>query len=358
MKVKLEDVCEKGTSNLKLSDVVDKNGDYPIYGASGYIGNVDFYKQESPYVAVVKDGAGIGRAILCPAKSSVIGTMQYLIPKSNILPEYLYYVVSSLHLEKYFSGATIPHIYFRDYKDETFNLHPLTQQYKIVNILNHVENMIQFRNKELQLLNELIKSRFVEMFESVAKFVPLNYYISSLIAGKSLAGDVPCINKVLKTGAVSFDKFDMNQVKYLPLTYQPDDKHKIHQGDVIISRMNTAELVGATGYVDIEPKNIFLPDRLWKADITPNCNPIFLWQMLISLSVKNNIRKIATGTSGSMKNISKKDFLAIPVLKVPLSLQNQFAAFVQQVDKSRLAVQKSLDELEILKKSLMQEYFG
>lgn len=196
------------------------------------------------------------------------------------------------------------------------------------------------------------------MFESVAKFVPLNYYISSLIAGKSLAGDVPCINKVLKTGAVSFDKFDMNQVKYLPLTYQPDDKHKIHQGDVIISRMNTAELVGATGYVDIEPKNIFLPDRLWKADITPNCNPIFLWQMLISLSVKNNIRKIATGTSGSMKNISKKDFLAIPVLKVPLSLQNQFAAFVQQVDKSRLAVQKSLDELEILKKSLMQEYFG
>ena len=167
MKVKLEDVCEKGTSNLKLSDVVDKNGDYPIYGASGYIGNVDFYKQESPYVAVVKDGAGIGRAILCPAKSSVIGTMQYLIPKSNILPEYLYYVVSSLHLEKYFSGATIPHIYFRDYKDETFNLHPLTQQYKIVNILNHVENMIQFRNKELQLLNELIKSRFVEMFGDI-----------------------------------------------------------------------------------------------------------------------------------------------------------------------------------------------
>lgn len=180
MKVKLEDVCEKGTSNLKLSDVVGKNGNYPIYGASGYIGNVDFYKQESPYVAVVKDGAGIGRAILCPAKSSVIGTMQYLIPKSNILPEYLYYVVSNSHLEKYFSGATIPHIYFRDYKDETFNLHSLTQQYKIVNILNHVENMIQFRNKELQLLNELIKSRFVEMFESVAKFVPLNYYIGPL----------------------------------------------------------------------------------------------------------------------------------------------------------------------------------
>ena len=68
MRVKLEDVCERGSSNLKQSDVVDMTGDYPIYGASGYIGNVDFYHQENPYVAVVKDGAGIGRTTLHPAK--------------------------------------------------------------------------------------------------------------------------------------------------------------------------------------------------------------------------------------------------------------------------------------------------
>ena len=89
MRVKLRDVCERGSSNLKQSDVVEKDGDYPIYGASGYIGNVGFYHQENSYVAVVKDGAGIGRTILCPAKSSVIGTMQYLLPKDNVLPEYL-----------------------------------------------------------------------------------------------------------------------------------------------------------------------------------------------------------------------------------------------------------------------------
>ena len=89
MKVKLEDVCECGSSNLRQSDAAGKSGDYPIYGASGYIGNVDFYYQERPYVAVVKDGAGVGRAMLLPAKSSVIGTMQYLLPKGNVLPEYL-----------------------------------------------------------------------------------------------------------------------------------------------------------------------------------------------------------------------------------------------------------------------------
>ncbi len=70
VRVKLEDVCERGTSNLKMSDVTDLSGNYPIYGAAGYIGNVDFYHQINPYVAIVKDGAGIGRAMLCP--SSII----------------------------------------------------------------------------------------------------------------------------------------------------------------------------------------------------------------------------------------------------------------------------------------------
>ena len=88
MRAKLEDVCVRGSSNLKQSDVIDKTGEYPIYGAAGYIGNVDFYHQDQPYVAVVKDGAGIGRTSLYPAESSVIGTMQYLLPKENVLPEW------------------------------------------------------------------------------------------------------------------------------------------------------------------------------------------------------------------------------------------------------------------------------
>lgn len=107
MRVKLGDVCERGTSNLKLSDVSEKNGEFSVFGASGYIGSVDFYQQGYPYVAVVKDGAGIGRAMLCPGKTSVIGTMQYLLPKDNILPKYLFYVVKYMNLEKYFTGATI-----------------------------------------------------------------------------------------------------------------------------------------------------------------------------------------------------------------------------------------------------------
>lgn len=164
MRVTLEDVCEKGASNLKQSDVVSMTGEYPIYGAAGYIRNVDFYHQEKPYVAIVKDGAGIGRTTLHPAKSSVIGTMQYLLPKDNVLPEYLYYVVRHMHLEKYFTGATIPHIYFRDYKNEKFNLDSLDKQAEIVEILEKAESVILKHRQQLAELDKLIKARFVELF--------------------------------------------------------------------------------------------------------------------------------------------------------------------------------------------------
>ena len=135
MRVKLEDVCERGTSSLMQKDITDKNGPYPVYGASGRIGSMETYQQEHQTVAVVKDGAGIGRTMLLPEKSSIIGTMQYLIPKNCIESEYLYYVVKYMHLEKYFSGATIPHIYFRDYKTEEFNLHNKTEQQEIISTL-------------------------------------------------------------------------------------------------------------------------------------------------------------------------------------------------------------------------------
>ncbi len=358
MKVKLEEVCERASSNLRQSDVEGKTGEYPIYGAAGYIGNVDFYHQESPYVAVVKDGAGIGRTMLLPAKSSVIGTMQYLLPKENILPEYLCYVVRYMKLEKYFSGATIPHIYFRDYKNEEFNLDSLSEQAKIIGVLKKVESVIENRKEELKSLDDLIKARFVEMFGDINEYCDVGCYIKALVAGKSLAGEEECENKVLKTGAASFDFFDATQVKNLPLGYVPQPEHLVNVGDIIISRMNTAELTGATAYVWDVPEKVYLPDRLWKAVLYDNCNPIFVWQMLIQPSTKEQIIRECSGTSGSMKNISKPGMLAIKVKKVPIEMQNSFSNFVIQIDKSKSVVQKALDEAQLLFDSLMQKYFG
>ena len=164
MRVTLDEVCTKATSKYAQKDLADMTGDYPVFGASGFIKNIGTYQQEKAYVAVVKDGAGIGRTMLLPGKSSVIGTMQYLLPKENIMPKFLYYAVKSMHLEKYYTGATIPHIYFKDYKKETFDLPEDTRQKEIINIFDKVELSIQARKLQLKALDELVKSRFVEMF--------------------------------------------------------------------------------------------------------------------------------------------------------------------------------------------------
>ena len=241
MRARLEDVCERGSSNLRQADVAGRSGDYPIYGASGYIGNVDFYHQEKPYVAVVKDGAGIGRTTLLPAKSSVIGTMQYLLPKDNVLPEYLSYVVQYMHLEKYFSGATIPHIYYRDYKNEEFNLDCIEKQTEIVGVLIRTEGIIAARQQQLQKLDELVKARLY-----------VAYFMES------------------PAGKEQFESKNQSAVK--------------------------AGL---------------------------NFNSI------------NSLR------------------LMVP----PLEEQNAFVNFVEQTDKSKVAVQKALDETQLLFDSLMQKYF-
>ena len=119
-KLTLGDVCKKESSNIAQKDIMECEGEYPIYGAGGFKKNVNFYQQELPYIAVVKDGAGIGRTMLLPAYSSVIGTMQYILPidYESIDLQYLYYAIVHMDLGKYFSGATIPHIYFKDYKKE------------------------------------------------------------------------------------------------------------------------------------------------------------------------------------------------------------------------------------------------
>ncbi len=368
MNVKLDDVCERGSSNLKQSDVIDKEGDYPIYGAAGYIGNVDFYHQEKPYVAVVKDGAGIGRTTLHPAKSSVIGTMQYLIPKDNVLPEYLCYVVRYMHLEKYFTGATIPHIYFKDYKNEEFNLSSIEKQTEIVSILSKVEKIIEDYQSELQKLDDLIKARFVEMFGDVRlnqneyPLFEIGELIRSCEAGWSGNGTQRERKEneiaVLKVSSVTKGYFIPEECKVL------DDQENIkkyvspQKGDLIFSRANTREMVGATAIILEDYPKLILPDKLWKIKFTDDVNVFYMKYILSSKCIREQFSAVSTGTSGSMFNVSMEKFKNIEVPVAPLDMQNEFRKFVKQVDKSKVAVQKALEESQLLFDSLMQEYFG
>ena len=347
MKVKLGDVCERGTSNLRQSDVVGKGGDYPIYGASGYIGDVDFYHQEKSYVAIVKDGAGIGRTMLCPEKSSVIGTMQYLLPKDAILPQYLYYVVKYMHLEKYFSGATIPHIYFKDYKNEQFNLDTLKKQAIIVKILGKCEEVIAARNKQLNALDELIQARFVELFgnesnpkaweivnvESVADvqvgvvIKPSQYYTDAIDGIKAF--------RSLDVGE-GFIK-DENWVYFTKEGHKKNAKSVLKENDLLIVRS------GAPGTACVVTKEYEGCNAIDIIIAHPNCEKVNPYYLCAYTNMPHGKKQINEGTGGAAQqhfNVTKYNKLQL--MLPPMKLQDEFVTFVNQVNKSKLVIKNLL----------------
>jgi len=346
MRVTLGDVCEKGSSNLKQSDVINKTGAYPIYGAAGYLGNVDFYHQDKPYVAVVKDGAGIGRTTLHPAKSSVIGTMQYLLPKSNVLPEYLYYVVQYMHLEKYFTGATIPHIYFKDYKAEQFNLDAMERQKEIVASLQKVETLIKVRQQQLQKLDELVKARFVELFGD-PKINPNNYlvcplseYISFLTSGSRGWAQYCTDNgsewfitiKNVKDCHISTDNMQ-------PID-APDNaeakRTKVQEGDLLISI--TADL-GRTGVVtkEIAEHGAYINQHLTCIRLNKTVlNPLYVAYFMESPAGKEQFE--LKNQSAVKAGLNFNSIKSLRIMIPSINEQNMFVEFLNQTDKSKLQV--------------------
>jgi len=366
MRARLEDVCERGSSNLRQADVAGRSGDYPIYGASGYIGNVDFYHQELPYVAIVKDGAGVGRTVLLPAKSSVIGTMQYLLPKKNVLPEYLCYVVRYMHLEKYFSGATIPHIYFRDYKSEEFNLVPVDYQEEIVATLVKIEAIVAARQRQLQKLDELVKARFVEMFGD-SEFNTMQWPTKKLSELCAVSSSKRIYQNEQSTEGVPFLRIsDLNEridnVKNAPELFIPINKYNElkenglvpTEGDILVTSRGT---LGRCYIVRSEDEFYFQDGMIsWLSNLNSQITNVYLSQLFAMSGIQKQIASLQAGSTVAYLSIAmlKKLNIMLP----PLDLQEQFAAFVEQTDKSKVAVQKALDEAQLLFDSMMQKYFG
>ena len=366
MKVKLEDVCDRGTSNLKQSEVVDQIGDYPIYGAAGYIGNVNFYHQDKPYVAVVKDGAGIGRTYFHQAKSSVIGTMQYLLPKDNVLPEYLYYVVSYMHLEKFFTGATIPHIYFKDYKEEQFNLDSLEKQAKIVEILERCEGIITSRKLEIKKLDQLIKARFVEMFgnpvinDKAWAQKSLGEITSKIGSGATPKGGKEAYIEdgitLIRSTNVHNGWFEYKDLAHISNEQAGKlDNVVVEKSDVLLNI--TGASVARSCLVPVE----ILPARVNQHVCIIRCKDCIIPEFLNRVLIDDNYQKLLWGIAGSgatREAITKQQVENLQILIPPLELQIQYVDIVTQVNKSKVAIQKALDEAQTLFDSLMQEYFG
>ncbi len=336
--VRLGDVCEKGSSNIAQNEIADNCGEYPIYGAAGFIKNVNFYKQDKPYIGIVKDGAGVGRVSVHPAKSSLIGTMQYIFPNENVDINFLASFLKFQNLGRFFTGATIPHIYFKDYQNISFKLPPLEEQKHIAAVLDKCTEVIAKHKKMLDKYDTLVKSQFVEMFGDPkinSSNLPTKKFIEVVKFQRGF--DLP-VQERNQDGI--FNVYGSNG---------PLDKHdsfKVKAPGIVTGRSGT---LGNVYYVleDYWPLNT----TLFSVDIHNN-NVVYL-KYLLELYDLSRFSEGAGVPTLNRNIVHDKD-----IIDVSLSHQNEFAAFVKQIDKSKFAVQKSLDKAETLYKALMQEYFG
>ena len=361
-RVKLSDICVKGKSSLRQKDIAN-DGPCAVYGASGIVGSTSCFQNAKPYVAVVKDGAGVGRANACNAETSVLGTMQALIPKEGVDCRYLLHLVRSMRLGEDFSGSTIPHIYFRDYGKTLVPFPDMSGQRQIVEALDDIEKQRLTATKQIDRLDSLVKSRFVEMFGDFACYEtkPLIKCVDCIEAGKSpkcLAFSRKMAEPgVLKLSAISSGVYCENENKALPRSVSLTIDKVVHANDILLSRKNTPELVGRSVLVKHTDGNIMFPDIIFRMHPLSPINAMYL-SYLLAGPLLHSIQSLAHGSAKSMSNIPKSELAKLSIPIPALNLQNEFANFASQVDKSRFVAQQQIEKLQLLYDSLAQEYFG
>ena len=190
----------------------------------------------------------------------------------------------------------------------------------------------------------------------------LGELVANLSTGKSVNSDDGSIHDgeigILKTSCVSYDKFDPTENKRVIQNEVELVKCPVKKDCIIVSRMNTPERVGACGYIAENHDNLFLPDRLWQLKFQNNTSSYFIYTMLISPDYKNQIRSMASGTSGSMYNIPKERFLDLQV-RISPNMDEQIAIgqYFEHLDNHITLYQRKLDSLQKFKKAMLQKMF-
>ena len=162
--IRLKEIVNCESSNITLADIENDNGIYPVYGATGFIKNIKNYKFDSEYIAIVKDGAGVGRTMICPKNSSILATMNALTIKNNYPLNYICEIINTISFDKYIVGSGIPHIYFKDYGNEEFMLHNENDANKFDSVFKCLDRKIELLNVSLDKLNILKKGLMQGMF--------------------------------------------------------------------------------------------------------------------------------------------------------------------------------------------------
>lgn len=324
-------------------------------------------------ILIARYGASLGKILTGLSGAYNVALMKTIPDLSLLSKEYLLYFLKSSHFQHYILniGSRAAQAGFNKSDLERLNifLPPLDVQKQIAEVLDKADELRQKKKQANAKLDEFLQSIFLDMFGDPIQnpqdfaLTQIREVIERFEGGKSIVGsDDDSVNngyKVLKISAVTWKDFRPYESKALPVGYQPPINHIVKRSDLLFSRANTTELVGATSYVFNTPNNIVLPDKLWRFvwKEPKKVEPLYIWYVLMQKSMRNLIGSLATGTGGSMKNISQAKVLSIKIPLPPIKLQNKFAQIVEKVEEQKAKNEIAIQKLDDLFNSLLQRAF-
>jgi len=289
------------------------------------------------------------------------------VNSKKVIPEYLYYYLKSL--KNYFMGAgrgvAQNNINLSILKDTEIFVPPLETQQKIVEILEKIEYGINLREKAILETENLVKAVFLDMFGDPVSnpmgwdVKKIGTFVNDIISGWSVGGDERPKKAdelaVLKISSVTSGKFKSSEHKVVNSEITKKLVHPL-KGDLLFSRANTRELVAAVCIVDNDYMDLFLPDKLWKIILNKNIvSSYYFRQVLQDPTYRANLTKKATGTSGSMLNISKSKLIENEFPIPPIGLQNKFAKIIEKLEEIKEKQENSKKEMDL---SLQKAFKG
>lgn len=365
---KLGEVCLlKAGKFVSANDISPEynKGVYPCFGGNGIRGYVADYTHDGEFPLIGRQGALCGNVNLASGKFHATEHAVVVQPKIEMNVHWLYYALNAMNLGQYATGAAQPGLAVSKLETLSIEIPNISEQNKIAQTLYKVEQLVNFRKQQLAKLDELVKARFVEMFGD-AKLNPNN---------------LPCCSLseyivFLTSGSRGWSQYftdsgeyfiTIKNVKNCKITLQdvqcvtpPDNaeakRTRVQENDLLISI--TADL-GRTGIVtkEIAEHGAYINQHLTCIRLKQDkLNPLYVAYYMESDAGKEQF--IAKNQSAVKAGLNFNAINSLKLMVPPLSLQNEFAAFVERVDQQKQTVQQSLEKLELMKKALMQEYFG
>ena len=364
MKVRLGDLARIKTGKLD-ANASSLDGEYPFFTCSKEPLRIATYSYDCECVLV----AGNGDLNVKYYNGKFDAYQRTYIIEGNgdgrLYIPYLYLFMERYveELRKLSIGGVIKYIKLGNLTDAMIELPDITAQKYIVRLLSKSKNIIAHRQQQLQKLDELVKARFVEMFGAY----PLNPMgwkkgtIRDVVADVRYGSSRPAVDggkyPYLRMNNITYGgELDLSDVKRIDVPGNELEKCTVRRGDVLFNRTNSKELVGKTCVYDRDEMMV-LAGFVIRVRVNDLVLPEFLSAFLNTDFSKRTLLGMCKAAIGQA-NINAQEMQSIGIYIPPIELQKEFVQFKNQTDKSKAAVQKALDEAQLLFDSLMQKYFG